>query len=589
MLLENHQQSESAADPKSALATPPATTAGKTSCLKWILVFAPIGYLWFRLINNLRPEWTTNPQYSYGWVVPFLCVGLLLRRWSAAQESRKQKAESRNQLQISAFQRFSVSAFASRFQLSAFPISAFCLLAFMYLPTRLIEEATPEWRPIQWALGFEAVGLTLCAVYLGKGRGWLRQVAFPVCFFFVAIPWPTVIEQPLIQSLTRINSAITVEVLSWIGIPAMQHGNLIEVGTGTVGVSEACSGIRSFQTTLMISLFFGEFYRMALARRLILIPAGFILAMAFNVCRMSFLTMIAAKKGVAAIAQYHDPAGVAITITCTLVLWGMSLLLINRKVESRKQKSESCDEIGNQKSEIKNEFQLSAFQISAFHSEHFSFLLSKFQLFGLALLVWLIAVEGGTELWYRNLESHLAPSPKWTAAFPINNPTFKTLPMDANTEYLLRFDEGRQGEWQEADGSRWQAFYFNWFPGRVAGYLAKRHTPEACLPAAGWKLLSGPDLMVMSVKNIELPMRHYVFENAGNSLQVFQCRWEAGMSQRAYVQDESSEFNLIRGIWAGRGKYGQKVLEIIVTGYPDADQAKAAVARQLQTLIKVES
>jgi squalene cyclase len=61
------------------------------------------------------------------------------------------------------------------------------------------------------------------------------------------------------------------------------------------------------------------------------------------------------------------------------------------------------------------------------------------------------------------------------------------------------------------------------------------------------------------------------------------------MSQRAYVQDESSEFNLIRGIWAGRGKYGQKVLEIIVTGYPDADQAKAAVARQLQTLIKVES
>ena len=54
-----------------------------------------------------------------------------------------------------------------------------------------------------------------------------------------------------------------VEVLGWTGIPAIQHGNLIEVGTGTVGVSEACSGIRSFQTSLMISLFFGEFYRMA--------------------------------------------------------------------------------------------------------------------------------------------------------------------------------------------------------------------------------------------------------------------------------------------------------------------------------------
>src|ERR1039458_7952106 len=69
-----------------------ATQGGRHSALKWALVLLPLAYLWFRLINNLWPEWTTNPQYGYGLLVPFLCLGLLIRRWE-----KKQKAESGKQ------------------------------------------------------------------------------------------------------------------------------------------------------------------------------------------------------------------------------------------------------------------------------------------------------------------------------------------------------------------------------------------------------------------------------------------------------------------------------------------------------------
>ena len=51
------------------------------------LVLLPLAYLWFQLINNLRVEWTTNPQYAYGWLVPFLCIGLLVRRWHAVRST----------------------------------------------------------------------------------------------------------------------------------------------------------------------------------------------------------------------------------------------------------------------------------------------------------------------------------------------------------------------------------------------------------------------------------------------------------------------------------------------------------------------
>ena len=61
--------------------------------------------------------------------------------------------------------------------------------------------------------------------------------------------------------------------------------------------------------------------------------------MAFNVCRMTFLTMVAAKKGVAAIAQYHDPAGIMITLVCTAGLWGLAVLF-KKKLKTETLKAE---------------------------------------------------------------------------------------------------------------------------------------------------------------------------------------------------------------------------------------------------------
>jgi len=107
----------------------------------------------------------------------------------------------------------------------------------------------------------------------------------------------------------------------------MQHGNVIEVSTGVVGIDDACSGIRSLQSSLMISLFFGEFYRMKWFRRALLVPVSFILAILFNICRTSFLTLIAARKGVDAISRYHDEAGLSILLACTAAMWGWRGLL----------------------------------------------------------------------------------------------------------------------------------------------------------------------------------------------------------------------------------------------------------------------
>jgi len=516
----------------------------------WIVILLPFAWLWYRLIDDLSLEWASNPQYGYGWVVPFLCVGLVCKRWNSLRSAFTLEAGNKSPLSRKGGKVILVG---------------FILLAFLYLPTRLIEEATPEWRAIQWSLGLETVGLTLCAIYLACGQLCLGRCLFAVCFILIAIPWPTLIEAPVIQSLTRLNSGVVVELLNWLSIPAIQHGNLIEVNTGTIGVDEACSGIRSFQTSLMISLFFGELYGMGRLRRLLLVPAGFILAMGFNVCRVLFLAVVAAKKGVAAIAQYHDPAGIMITLVCTAGLWGLAALFNHRRIPA----PDGLAPVEGRNQEVKNTKPR----------------LSVLRRLGFALLLWLITVDAGADLWYHTVESHLPPSSNWSVMFPTDNPTFQTVPISADTKSLLRFDEGKQAAWIEPDGSQWQAFYYSWRPGRVAGYLAKRHTPEICLPAAGTQLLSGPKLTVMNVNSVELPMRSYVFGTESGPIYVFQCRWEAGVRRGAYVEQESSRFNLIRGIWAGRGNKGQKVLEIVIAAVNSPEQASTALGRQLEKLV----
>ena len=172
-----------------------------------------LGFLWGVLINHLRVEWTLNPQYGYGWAVPFLCLYLV---WQQIQKPA------------------GTIQFDSRITSILYLLITLC--AFLYAPTRLVEEANPGWRLISWGLALEVVGLTWLTIYLVGGADWWRKLAFPVGYFLVAIPWPSSIESSLIQGLTRLDAQTTVEVLGWSGVPALQHGNVIEVATGVVGI-----------------------------------------------------------------------------------------------------------------------------------------------------------------------------------------------------------------------------------------------------------------------------------------------------------------------------------------------------------------
>src|ERR1051325_7661284 len=247
--------------------------------------------LWFEVFYHLRNEWTFNPQYSYGWAVPFLAIFLFWQRWP--ERPSPKPSESR---------------------LLPLGLLSFCTV--LLLPIRFLSEAHPDWRLLSWGFALTAATISLCLLFLFGGSPWMRHFAFPFFFVLVAVPWPTHLEQLVIQGLMRAVTAINVSALNAAGIPALQHGNVIEVRSGLIGIEEACSGVRSMQATLMISIFLGELYSFAIGRRIVLVVAGALLAFASNLVRTAVLVWVGANQGPGNIERWHDPAGLTILLVC---------------------------------------------------------------------------------------------------------------------------------------------------------------------------------------------------------------------------------------------------------------------------------
>ena len=212
----------------------------------------------------------------------------------------------------------------------------------------------------------------------------------------------------------------------------------------------------------------------------------------------------------------------------------------------------------------------------------------RFRRISLLLLIWVILVELGVRGWYSWRESQAQPNPSWSVVWPTNAAGYATIPFPEATRNLLRFDEGQQAGWEKPDGRRWEVFFLRWFPGRTAGYLSKLHTPQICLPAAGLELLAGPEFASLPVGKVTLPFQRYVFGLRGARADVFYCRWPDRGELGGSLVGQSAWRDRLRNVWEGNGNVGQRVLEIVLVGYPDAASAKAALQEAIPSLIKLD-
>jgi exosortase/archaeosortase family protein len=94
-----------------------------------------------------------------------------------------------------------------------------------------------------------------------------------------------------------------------VGIPAVREGHVIQLPKTRVGVDEACSGIRSLQSTLMAAMFIGDLTLRRWRTRVALLVAGVALAIIGNWGRSLYLSLTAHRGGSDSLNAVHDSAG----------------------------------------------------------------------------------------------------------------------------------------------------------------------------------------------------------------------------------------------------------------------------------------
>jgi len=136
---------------------------------------------------------------------------------------------------------------------------------------------------------------------------------------------------------------------------------------------------------------------------------------------------------------------------------------------------------------------------------------------------------------------------------------------------------------------RWWTFFGHWKPQRAALQLVRSHSPEICLPAIGRTFRGAqPDANVQT-ESVSLDFRSYEFEQDSRPLFVFVCIQED--KRVASAPADTGEWNLagrLKAALDGKRNLGQRLLEIAVLGLDDFAQAKEALAKTVQEILRVK-
>ena len=196
------------------------------------------------------------------------------------------------------------------------------------------------------------IGIWGCLVGLALllyGRR-IRFLIFPLIVLLFIVPLPPFVNRLLTFKLKIVSSTLTAEMLRTAGISVLQNGNILDLGVGKLQVVDACSGLRSFMSMILISIVIGYFFVNAWWRRMILLLVILPLSIFLNAVRI-FVTGLLTANGNLDLAQsfFHDFSGwlLFMIAVCLLVLIAFALKKIGPNETKRPEEDAGGRSVGH--------------------------------------------------------------------------------------------------------------------------------------------------------------------------------------------------------------------------------------------------
>jgi exosortase len=447
-------------------------TQPRPRALPWPALFLLAVWIWASWA--CAEHWQGNPNYSYGWAVPLLVIGFGFRRYFRLNPDELDEPKASASMSI-------------------FPGVAIVLLACAF--GFILEYARDQvWHQeiVLWSICLLAVGSTIAVFWRRAGATFARAELFPVLFFLTAVPWPPRFEQPIVSHLMTWVALATTEFLHWFGIEAQTSGAAIALPAGLVGISEACSGVRSLQAGIMFGLAMGEWFLLRPSRRVILLAIAVALALITNLARTLALSLQAEWHGVDSIERVHDLIGNIVITTLILAIWVAGKFLASSRNSTRSV--------------------LSIEQIFARLKTLASRLtMPSPKLFSTITLTLLVGIIGARSLYaWIEAKDRTQTTPLFEAKIDNSN-QLRRIPQEIWNELRPTTGEFVHRQSGELPGGAADCFHFFWKPSPWNRF-ALVHRPDICMPGVGWELMGSAETIEIALNGSSLRCHLFRFK-----------------------------------------------------------------------------
>ena len=256
------------------------------------MILGLVAVMFYSTFDWLVYNWLNNSYYSHGFLVPLISGFFFWRRRDAFWRENRQPNNLGLIMLAASLVMYLIAQVWQAYHLSAFALVVLLAgLAFHFLG----EKAT-------------------------------RRISFPLFFLLFMIPMLFVNRvSPALEAFT---AQISTEVVSLLGIPAINLGSQIRLDNSSFVIGAACSGINSIVALATLVVIFIYILEGSGWGKGILLIMAVPIAMVANLFRLSSLLVIAHFFGAeAAMKYFHDYASPVLFVLAFLLLALVSRLV----------------------------------------------------------------------------------------------------------------------------------------------------------------------------------------------------------------------------------------------------------------------
>ena len=447
------------------------------SLTKAIALAAAFLFLYATVLAKLGRDWWSDENYSHGLLVPFVIAMIVWREWDGLKKSVTDPAKWLGIIAI---------------------VLAILMLFGGVLGSELFTQRI--------SMVLMAAGVIIYFF----GLRIINLLAVPFVLLLLAIPIPQIIFNRIAMPLQTYASQMAVWGIRLFSVPTVRKGNVIDIlprgSTQTISleVVEACSGIRSLMTLVTLALILAYFTRRDesgkianfstadFIRAVILMIAAVPIAVLTNAARVTGTGVMTYYYGKQATeGMWHDSSGWLVYLVALVLLFGINLLL--RKMLTRRDAKE-VGEMGS--GGVGETASPSVFRVPAAWA-----------------LVIVLVLSGVAINWFAN-RAEVAVQRTSLATFPSTLGEWKQKGIDIKfepgIESVLGTTDYTMREYTAADG-RIANIYVGYYASQRAG--ATYHSPQNCLPGAGWVLKEPQYITVTTADGRTFTANRYIIEN----------------------------------------------------------------------------